>query len=452
MRTLRTLIPAVLLLALHGGAAAAQDGGFEKIFDGQTFNGWTVKNPGLLGPQIRDGELIFPAAGGGDVLTNKDYSDFVLKFEFKMKRNGNNGVGIRVPVDGHASYDGMELQILDNDGPMYTQLKPWQYHGSIYGVVPALKGALKPVGQWNTQEVEARGRHIKVKVNGKTIVDADLNAVTDAQAIAEHPGILRTSGRIGFLGHGPEEVIIRSILLKDLSKPEKDNTPPAGFAALFNGKNLDGWKGLVADPKERATMSPSILKIQQKAADEQMVRHWKVIDGELVYDGKGNSLCTVKDYSDFEMWVDWKIHPGGDSGIYLRGSPQVQIWDRAEGSGGLYNNEKNPRNPTKKADKAPGEWNRFKIIMIGEKVTVFLNEELVVKNVTMENYWERNKPIYPTGQLELQHHGDELRFKNVYVREIKPTAASTTSAAAVTGARNPEARPQRKNVIRAGWD
>ena len=124
-----------------------------------------------------------------------------------------------------------------------------QYHGSIYGVVPALKGALKPVGQWNSQEVEARGRRVKVKVNGKTIVDADLNLVSDAQAIALHPGILRTSGRIGSLGHGPMEVVIRNVFLKDLATPERDNIPPAGFGALFNGKNLEGWKGPWQIPK-----------------------------------------------------------------------------------------------------------------------------------------------------------------------------------------------------------
>ena len=433
MRMSSLRVFAVSLFIIASTSLVQAQSGFVKAFDGSTFNGWVVKNPGAQGPQIKDGMLVFPAVGGGDVLTDRDYSDFALKFEFKMNRNGNNGVGIRVPLDGHASYDGIELQILDDDGPMYKELKPWQYHGSIYGVVPALRGALKPVGQWNSQEVEARGRKIKVKVNGKTIVDADLNSVTDPAVIAAHPGILRSTGRIGFLGHGPEEVSIRNIWIKDLSKPERDNKPPAGFKALFNGRNLDGWKGLVADPKERATMSPAILAIQQRAADEQMKRHWKVVDGVLVYDGKGNSLATDRDYGDFEMWVDWLIRPAGDSGIYLRGSPQVQIWDRPEGSGGLYNNQINPKDPIKKADKPVGEWNRFKILMIGEKVTILLNEVLVVKNVTMENYWERDKPIYPTGQIELQHHGNELKFKNIYIREIPRKQAFGRSGVQVFG-------------------
>ena len=126
----------------------------------------------------------------------------------------------------------------------------------------------------------------------------------------------------------------------------------------------------------------------------------------------------MKQYGDFEMLVDWKIEPGGDSGIYLRGRPQVQIWDNPIGSGGLYNNQKNPSNPTVKADNPPGQWNRFRILMVGDKVTVFLNGRVVVDWVTMENYWERDKPIYPVEQIELQHHNSPLWFRNIYIREI----------------------------------
>lgn len=203
--------------------------------------------------------------------------------------------------------------------------------------------------------------------------------------------------------------------------PRPDNTPPAGFTALFNGKDLTGWKGLVADPPKRARMTPEELAEAQQAADAQMAEHWTVKDGVLYYDGQGNSLCTVKDYGDFELLLDWKLEPKGDSGIYLRGSPQVQMWDpalRSIGSGGLFNNEKHPNGPLLTADKPIGEWNTFHIRMAGEKVTVHLNGQLVVDNVTMENYWERDKPIYPTGQIELQHHGDPLQFKNIYIKEL----------------------------------
>jgi hypothetical protein len=202
------------------------------------------------------------------------------------------------------------------------------------------------------------------------------------------------------------------------------NQPPKGFVALFNGKDLAGWKGLVGNPKTRAGMSLQDLAKAQVKADEQMRAHWQVVDGVLVFDGRGHSLCTAKDYGDFELLVDWKIETGGDSGLYLRGSPQVQIWDpaqRPEGSGGLFNNKKVPSKPLKCADNPVGQWNKFRIIMTGEKVTVYLNDVLVVDNVVLENYWERDKPIYPVGQIELQSHNSPLYFSNIFIREIPPT-------------------------------
>ncbi len=199
-----------------------------------------------------------------------------------------------------------------------------------------------------------------------------------------------------------------------------DNSPPEGFVALFNGNDLSGWKGLVADPKKRAELTPDQLEQAQVAANAKMQDHWTVVDGMIRYDGLGghNHLCTVNDFGDFELLVDWKISKGGDSGIYLRGAPQVQIWDREEGSAGLYNNKEHPSKPSTVADKPVGEWNTFRIRMVGANVTVHLNDQLVVDNVVMENYWERDKPIYPSGQIELQSHGSELFFKNIYIREI----------------------------------
>jgi len=220
---------------------------------------------------------------------------------------------------------------------------------------------------------------------------------------------------IGF-GHVVASFVL--ICASMVAAPAADNTPPEGFVALFNGKDLAGWKGLVADPPRRAKMTEQQLAAAQEKADASMRAHWKVEDGVLVFDGKGQSVCTAKDYGDIEMYVDWKILKGGDSGIYLRGSPQVQIWDNKIGSGGLYNNQKNPSKPLEYADKPVGEWNTFYIKMVGDKVTVRLNGVLVTDNVTMENYWERSKPIYPTGQIELQNHGNTLYFKNIYIREL----------------------------------
>jgi hypothetical protein len=189
---------------------------------------------------------------------------------------------------------------------------------------------------------------------------------------------------------------------------------------------------LVADPPKRAKMASAELAKAQGEADADMRAHWRVIEGVLAFDGKGHSLCTASDYGDFEMFVDWKISPQGDSGIYLRGSPQVQIWDPAqwpEGSGGLYNNQKNPAKPTVPADHPIGAWNTFYIRMVGERVTVDLNGVRVVDDVVMENYWERSKPIYPVGQIELQAHSTPLEFGNIYLREI-PAGEKTASPAA----------------------
>jgi hypothetical protein len=172
-------------------------------------------------------------------------------------------------------------------------------------------------------------------------------------------------------------------------------TPPPGFIALFNGKDLSNWSD-----------------------NGKAHGHWTIKDGVLNYDGKGDSLVTAKDYGDIELYVDWKIEPKGDSGIYLRGCPQVQIWDNPIGSGGLYNNQKNPSKPTAVADKPIGEWNTFHIIMKGDRVTVDLNGKRVVDDVPLENYFDRSKPIPARGKVELQHHGDTLQFRNIYLKEL----------------------------------
>ena len=211
-----------------------------------------------------------------------------------------------------------------------------------------------------------------------------------------------------------------------IPKPSGLNQPPDGYVALFNGKDLAGWKGLLAGPYDnpikRAKLSPAELAEQQAKADKIMREHWKVSDGILEFDGKGFSLATLRDYEDFELLVDWKIvQPHGDSGIYLRGTPQVQIWDPDRwkiGSGGLYNNKKHPSKPIKTADNPIGQWNTFYIKMVGERVTVYLNGELVVDDVVMENYWDRSQPILSSGQIELQCHGDPIHFRNIFTREI----------------------------------
>ncbi|MBE0537385.1 MAG: DUF1080 domain-containing protein [Phycisphaerae bacterium] len=211
--------------------------------------------------------------------------------------------------------------------------------------------------------------------------------------------------------------------------PAKDvlvRPAPEGFVALFNGKDLTGWKGLLASPNDnpakRAALDAAKLKELQAKADETMRAHWSVDNGVLHFDGRGFSLATARNYADFEMLVDWRVvEPRGDSGIYLRGSPQVQIWDPQQhgvGSGGLYNNKQNPDKPLVTADNPIGTWNTFRIRMTGEKVTVYLNGLLVVDNVVLENYWDRSIPIFSSEQIELQCHGNPIDFANIFIREI----------------------------------
>lgn len=201
-----------------------------------------------------------------------------------------------------------------------------------------------------------------------------------------------------------------------------------GFVSMFNGKDLTGWKGLVGNPIYRTKQLDAALKALQEKADAKMVKDWVVKDGILVFTGHGDNLCTEKKYGDFEMYVDWKITAQGDAGIYLRGAPQVQIWDTSRrevgaqvGSGGLYNNQKNQSKPLVVADNAIGSWNNFHIIMKGDKVTVYLNGVLVTDNVVLENYWDRNLPIFIKEQIELQAHGTYVAYRNLYIRELPDT-------------------------------
>lgn len=248
--------------------------------------------------------------------------------------------------------------------------------------------------------------------------------------------------------------------------------PPPGFKPLFNGHDLSGWYGWgTKDPAILRAMSPDEQRVYKKKSiegglpgnekNENINAHWRVENGELVNDGKGLYLTTDKDYGDFELWVEYKALPDGDSGVYLRGIPQVQIWDSTKGdprglgqdkgSGGLWNNSKGApgKDPSKKMDKPFGEWNSFKIKMIGERVTVIFNGEKVVDNAVLENFFANQKagyvaygkpskkakseklpngymrdPVYATGPIQLQTHGSEIRWRNIFIREIGPDEAN----------------------------
>jgi hypothetical protein len=257
------------------------------------------------------------------------------------------------------------------------------------------------------------------------------NAASSALLIA-----LPGSGKpVGLTGEIVKGILNKSMGLLTGSESEYDKEKirkylasmpdEKGYVSMFNGKDLTGWKGLVANPITRAKMSGKELAAKQIEANAKAAKNWSVKDNSIVFNGEGDNLCSEKQYGDFEMIVDWRITKKGDSGIYLRGSPQVQIWDTSRvevgaqvGSGGLYNNAKYRSTPLKVADNPIGDWNHFYIKMIGEKVTVYLNGVLVVDQVPLENYWDRSLPIFPKEAIELQAHGTDLAFRDIYVKEI----------------------------------
>ena len=455
--------------------------GFVSLFNGVDLEGWVgstatygvdPKEPGVLQcfPDRQDGK----EGGGGNLCTAKEYRNFILRFEFMMPTNGNNGLGIRMQdVNKDAAYYGMcELQLLDDGGSRYydatakkDKLRPYQYTGSVYGVVPALRdnvdkqiwgkdenftgggSYVRRPGMWNFEEVKVIGSEIEVYLNGYLITKADVSKFRgdgDTPDGRKHPGLHNAKGRISWCGHG-SPVKWKNIRIKEL--PDDAKMPSGtsccglsirpnndfGFKPYFTGSEaqlMTNWKGVTTEenfdnPIVRQKASAEKRATMQKIADLGMAQHWSVRNGCLYFDGYkgGYSLATKEDYADFEMWCDWRtMSITGDSGLYLRGAPQVQIWDAHNqwgiGSGGLYNNKKNPSQPLKIADRPVGDWNRFHVIMRGEKVTVWLNGELVVDNVALENYWDRSRPVFPKEQIELQCHGDPTEWRNIFIKEL----------------------------------
>lgn len=202
------------LLVADDTAAKAEEG-FVSLFNGKDMTGWVGNTKGYYA----DGKgsiVCDPKKAGGNVYTEKEYGNFILRFDFKLSPGANNGLGIRAPLTGDAAYVGMELQILDDTAEKYKGIQPWQRHGSIYGIAAAKTGHLKPVGEWNSQEVIADGRHITVKLNGTTIVDVEnLDTVETPHPREQHPGLKNEKGHIGFLGHG-DPLEFRNIRIKEL--------------------------------------------------------------------------------------------------------------------------------------------------------------------------------------------------------------------------------------------
>jgi len=204
------------LFAADAATSKDDEEGFVAIFDGKTLEGWTGAADNYV---AEEGMIQSLPKKGGNLYTTKDFGDFVLRFEFRLTPGANNGIGIRVPEGGHASTAGMEIQVLDDSAEKYAKIKPWQHHGSVYGIISAKQGSLKPVGEWNTEEISCVGNKIKITVNGEVIVDGDLEEAAKEGTLdgKKHPGLEQTTGRISFCGHG-SEVHYRNLRVREVKE------------------------------------------------------------------------------------------------------------------------------------------------------------------------------------------------------------------------------------------
>lgn len=418
------------------------------LFNGKDLTGW--KGEGYV---VKDG-VIACTPKGRNLMTEKQYINYVLEFEFKLPPGGNNGLGIHYTGQGNPAKNGMEIQILDDTHPKYDKLKAYQFHGGLYFLKAAKKGFLKPVGEWNREKVTVNGAQVTVELNGTVINEANLDEL--AKANPQHKGVTRRLGHITFCGHG-DQVKFKNIQITEL--PGKDKAISAattsvsgdrtgaklvplelgkdikGYSALYNGKDLSGWK-----------------------QDPGHVGHWQPRADVLHYDGKSKArdknLWTEKSYGDFILICDWRwaaksdhrakrplLDPatGGtkkdangkpiivdveelDSGIYLRGNSksQVNLWNWPGGSGEVYGYRTDRRQskevraaltPKVKADLPLGEWNRFIITMKGDRLTVKLNGKIVIENAQLPG-------VPKSGPLALQHHGSAVEFGNIFIKEL----------------------------------
>ncbi len=427
-----------ILLFLASALAAQAD--WVTLFNGKDFTNFGA--PGKTeqnGYSVKDG-VIESGAKSSTLMTEKQYADYILELEFQLTPGANNGLGIHYPGTGNPAYTGMELQILDNSAKKYEKLKDFQFHGSLYSLQPALRGHLKPVGEWNEQRVTCRGARVTVELNGVCILDADLDAVNKAHP--KHAGAKRRSGHVCFAGHG-DVIRVRKMRIAELSfgsdeiepmfKPPgkaDGNLAAQGFTSLFDGKTLSSW-----------------------VQDEKHKGHWIPKDGWILhYDGKSGDLWTEKVYKDFTLVCDWRwvassgkrnqpvLLPNGltktdagkkpmtveideyDSGIFLRGAARTQInlWNWPIGSGEVYGIRTDGKQPLPiraaltprvPADNKVGEWNRFVITVKGDRLTVVLNGKVVLHEALLPG-------VNPEGKLALQHHGNPLEFANLYIKEL----------------------------------
>ena len=434
------------MLVLAAALSGVAWGDWLKLSEGEDLTGWQggEGQETVAGYTLKDG-VISSAPGCSNLMTAKEYEDYIMEFEFRLTPGANNGLGIHYPGEGDPAYAGMELQILDNSAEKYQgKLKDYQWHGSLYTLAPAKKGFLKPVGEWNSQRVTVRGSRVSVELNGVTVLYEDLDKLNELHP--KHEGAKRRKGKVSFCGHG-DVVSWRKVRIVEIPfGPDREEAlylPPGkkdeslakhGFQSLIAKGDLSQWK---MEPGHEG--------------------HWTVKDDWiLAYDGKSEaedkSLWGAEDLTDFELVCDWRFAENGspkeqpivlpnglnmrgakdevirkeieelDSGIYLRGKAgtQINIWNWTVGSGEVYGVRNSAVSlpyraavtPRSKADRPVGEWNRFVIQMKGEAVTVYLNGRCVL-------FEARLPPVKKSGPIALQHHGSAMEFGNLAIRPLQ---------------------------------
>jgi hypothetical protein len=411
---MKQFVRLITLVALASSIASAeQEIRMRSLFNGKDLTGW--KGEGYV---VEDGAITCTPKGR-NLMTAETFSNYSLEFEFLLTPGANNGLGIHYPGVGDGAYTGMEIQVLDNSAEKYKNLKEYQFHGSIYTLAPAKKTGLKPVGEWNHQQVMVNGSQVRVVLNGEAILDVNLNELSKKDP--KHEGVKRRAGHIAWLGHG-DKVSYRNIRIMELP-PEREKLPQ-GFVSIFDGESLSGWK----HEKEIAnwTVSGKILKHNGKA-------------------GPTTHLWTEASYKDFTMVFDWRwsgrgemkmqpvVLPDGthkgkteieelDSGILMRGDmkSQVNLWNWTVGSGEVYGYRMDKNMPAEvkaavtpklKADNPLGEWNRMEITLKGDRLSVILNGKQVIENAQLPD-------VPKEGPIGLQHHGQAIDFANIFIKEL----------------------------------
>jgi hypothetical protein len=364
MKWLSLTVALLMVLPLHAQTLSPEEEreGFMPLFNGKNLDDWEIIGDKEAW-QVKDGLIVCTGQGGGWLKTKWEFDDFIFRVEWRIKKGGNSGVFFRAKPVNDPWVQGFEVQILDDGG----QIGPTNC-GAIYGVLPPKVNPVKS-GEWNTYEIRAIGDRVQVYFNGVLVHDVDLSKVP---ALANRP----KRGYIGLQNHG-DYVEFRNPRIKEI-----------GFEWLFNGKDLSAWK--------------------TEGAGEWVIQP----DGVLHYTGKGTHLWTRKSFRNFVLRVEWRIEKGGDSGIYLRGDAagraQVNIWENPMGSGQIWGYNISPK---KRMDAPTGEWNYMEILMVGNKVSVWLNGEWVIEDAELPGVAEE-------GPIALQHHGTPLWFRNIRIKVL----------------------------------